>query len=89
MHLDYFKPTKLDSKEIYDLIMVGNWSKRKGCDVLIEVCKKYNYSLLHVGAISDVIFPDEINFKHQNIVPESELIYYYSKAKVFCFAIKR
>lgn len=39
MRLDYFKPTKLDSKEIYDLIMVGNWSKRKGCDVLIEVCK--------------------------------------------------
>lgn len=88
MHLDYFKPTKLDSKEIYDLIMVGNWSKRKGCDVLIEVCKKYNYSLLHVGAISDVIFPDEINFKHQNIVPESELIYYYSKAKVFVLLSK-
>ena len=88
MHLDYFKPTKLDSKEIYDLIMVGNWSKRKGCDVLIEVCKKYNYSLLHIGAISDVEFPNEINFKHHNTVPESELVNYYSKAKVFVLLSK-
>ncbi|GAA6344809.1 hypothetical protein I100019A1_24990 [Phocaeicola vulgatus] len=88
MRLDYFKPTKLDSKEIYDLIMVGNWSKRKGCDVLIEVCKKYNYSLLHIGAISDVEFPNEINFKHHNTVPESELVNYYSKAKVFVLLSK-
>ena len=35
-----------------------------------------------------MIFPDEINFKHQNIVPESELIYYYSKAKVFVLLSK-
>ena len=51
-------------------------------------CKKYNYSLLHIGAISDVEFPNEINFKHHNTVPESELVNYYSKAKVFVLLSK-
>ena len=39
MRLDYFKPTKLDSKEIYDLIMVGNWSKRKVVMCLLRFVK--------------------------------------------------
>ncbi len=56
---------------------------------LLRFVKKYNYSLLHIGAISDVEFPNEINFKHHNTVPESELVNYYSKAKVFVFVIQR
>lgn len=81
--LAMFKPTKLVSEDSYDLIMVGGWSLRKGCDKLIKVCEMYGYSLLHVGSIVDLNFPDKKNFFHVNSVDQKELINYYSKAKVF------
>lgn len=80
--LSMFKPLKNIRKE-YDLIMVGGWSYRKGCDLLIELCKNSEYSLLHVGSIVDLDFPKMNNMTHINSVEQSQLIHYYSKAKVF------
>ncbi|MEY3499167.1 MAG: hypothetical protein RL308_836 [Bacteroidota bacterium] len=81
--LSHFQPTKLNSGDAYDLIIVGQWSHRKGCDLLIEVCKKYNYTLLHIGNIQDMSFPEVENMKHIDSVDQSLLINYYSMAKVF------
>ena len=53
--------------------------------MVASVCKKYGYRLLHVGSIVDIEFPQESNFTHVDAVPESQLINYYSKAKVFLF----
>ena len=84
VNLKEFKPTVFQPQNSYDLIMVGQWCYRKGCDLLIEVCKKENFSLLHVGAIVDIPFPSQdVRFTHIDSVEQQELINYYSKAKVF------
>jgi glycosyltransferase involved in cell wall biosynthesis len=83
VNLSMFGPTTLSKDKSYDIIMVGAWSYRKGCDLLIELCKKYDYSLLHVGGIKDIEFPDLKNMKHIDPVDESNLKTYYSMAKVF------
>ena len=81
--LNDFPPTELDQKENYDLIAVGGWRYEKGSDLLIELCEKYNYSLLHVGGLVNVDFPQKINMKHVDSVPQNHLTHYYKKAKVF------
>jgi glycosyltransferase involved in cell wall biosynthesis len=78
-----FYPTILSEQESFDLIFVGAWSLQKGCDILAEVCKKFNYKLLHVGYIVDVEFPNIDNFKHIGKVDQKELVNYYKKAKCF------
>ena len=70
-------------KKQYDLIMVGNWSYRKGCDLIIGAVKKMNLQFLHVGNIGDIDFPDDKNFTHVNAVDESKLVKYYNQAKIF------
>lgn len=77
-----FKPSRNAYKK-YDLIMVGGWSLRKGCDLIIEAVRKMGCSLLHVGAIVDLAFPDEQSFTHVDSVDESLLPEYYHMAKVF------
>jgi glycosyltransferase involved in cell wall biosynthesis len=86
VNLTEFKPTVLthNNKESFDLIMVGQWCHRKGADLITEVCKKYNYTFLHVGSIIDVDFPlNDSRFTHFDAVEQNKLIEYYSKAKVF------
>lgn len=80
--LSMFYPTKL-AQPIYDLIMVGGWRLRKGCDLLVKLCEKYNYSLLHVGSITDMAFPVMDNMKHVDSVNQDELVNYYAHARVF------
>lgn len=80
--LSMFHPTKLTTPG-YDIIMVGGWSLRKGCDLIIDLCKKYNYSFLHVGSIVDLPFPKMENMHHVDSVNQKDLIKYYSQAKVF------
>lgn len=82
-NLNIFQPTMLDSKN-FDLIMVGNWSFLKGCDYIEELCKRYNYTFLHVGCIGDLPFPcDVASMHHVDAVNEYELPKYYAKGKVF------
>jgi glycosyltransferase involved in cell wall biosynthesis len=84
VNLKEFKPTVLDSQNSYDLIIVGQWSHRKGADLLTQVCNEYKFRLLHVGSIIDVEFPVNNNlFTHIDPVDQQQLINYYSKAKVF------
>lgn len=80
--LSKFYPLELIEKE-YDIIMTGNWCYRKGCDLIQQLCKKRNYSFLHVGPISDMSFPVCENMRHIDSVDQNKLVVYYSKAKVF------
>jgi len=81
--LVHFYPTELCEIENFDLIFVGAWSLRKGCDVLVEVCRKFNFKLLHVGYVVDIKFPNDDNFKHVGKVDQKELVNYYKKANCF------
>lgn len=77
-----FYPDKKQNK-IYDLIMVGNWSRQKGCDLIVEAVKILNLKFIHVGAIVDLPIPKESNFTHIDPVDQSELVKYYNMAKIF------
>ena len=77
-----FKPTQL-TKNPYDILIVGQWSHRKGADLLVEVCKKTQLTLLHVGSIVDVDFPQMANMKHHAPVPQAKLIDFYAQARIF------
>lgn len=80
--LEMFKPIP-DVKKEYDVIMVGGWSYRKGCDLIIEAIKKLQVKFLHVGSIVDVDFPKDKLFTHIDSVDQKKLIHYYNKAKIF------
>lgn len=81
--VNQFTRTKL-SDCFYDILMVGQWSYRKGADLIISACKIKGYKLLHVGSVDDVPFPtNESNFVHIDPVEQYKLQNYYSKAKVF------
>ena len=68
----------------YDVIMVGGWSYRKGCDLIVDAIKRSKYRFLHVGSIVDMEFPkDDERFTHVDSVDQSLLVNYYNKAKVF------
>lgn len=83
VNLQFFKPTKLNTNNIFEVLIVGQWCYRKGCDLIIEAVKKMNIKLLHVGLITDLTFPDLPNFKHVEPQPEYKLIEYYKQARVF------
>lgn len=38
-----------DVHKTYDVIMVGGWSLRKGCDLIVGAVQKLNLRMLHVG----------------------------------------
>ena len=68
----------------FDIIMVGNWSYMKGCNILTEAINKLKLKFLHVGSISDCPFPkNNLLFTHIGSVSEKKLINYYSQAKIF------
>ncbi|MBS5528123.1 MAG: glycosyltransferase family 4 protein [Prevotella sp.] len=81
--LSMFQPASKGERE-YDVIMVGGWSYRKGCDLIIEAIRQTNLKFLHVGGIVDISFPkDHPNFTHIDAVDQTKLINYYHQAKVF------
>ena len=83
VNLAMFHPDNSVNKD-YDLIMVGGWSYRKGCDIILSAVRQTKYRILHVGSIVDVPFPtNEPQFTHVAPVDESELVTYYNRAKVF------
>lgn len=81
VNLKEFHPTQCTME--YDLIAVGGWRYEKGSDLLVDVCRKYGYKLLHVGGLVNMDFPDDKNFTHHEPVNQSDLIYFYERAKVF------
>lgn len=80
--LSMFKPLPEIEKK-YDIIMVGNWSYQKGCDLISEAIPKTKYSFIHVGSIADCPFPLNSQMTHINAVDQTELINYYNQAKIF------
>lgn len=81
--LSMFGPTTLDENSTYDILIVGGWSYRKGCDLLVEVCRAYGWRLLHVGPLVDLPFPSDEKMIHIDSVNQKELIKYYAQARVF------
>lgn len=66
------------------VLFVGHWSYRKGVDVLIAAVMAIDsIRLVHVGALSDVPFPDDRRFIHHESVPQRELKEFYGTAQVF------
>ena len=82
VNLENFYPIN-DSQRNYDVIMTGNWSLQKGCDLLIEACKRMNLRLLHIGHLVDLSFPCSGTMQHIHFVEQKELVCYYSQAKIF------
>lgn len=78
-----FHPTVKPDEDDFDVIYVGGLSKNKGADLLIKVCMKNMWTLLHVGSLIDVTPPSTQYFKHIDSVMEKDLTHYYEKAKVF------
>lgn len=81
--ISMFPATKLKGQKLYDVIMVGGWSYHKGCDLIIQIFKKYDLSFIHVGALSGLPFPNQKNMKHIDSVDQKQLVNYYSQAKIF------
>lgn len=67
----------------FNFIMVGQWSYQKGCDLVCEALKDTEYTLLHVGSIADVPFPENPRFVHVDAVPQSDLMFFYNLSKIF------
>ena len=88
VELKMFYPKNNIQKQ-YDIIMVGGWSYQKGCDLIVEVMKNTSFTFLHVGSIVDVEFPKLLNMKHVDAVNQTELIDFYSKAKVSVLASRQ
>ena len=82
VNLQHFYPNNYSNKD-FDVIMVGNWSLQKGCDLIVEALSGTAYSFLHVGSLAGLEFPHLCNFTHIGHVDQMELIKYYNQAKVF------
>jgi alpha-maltose-1-phosphate synthase len=72
------------SLEMPTVLFVGQWSYRKGVDVLTSSIKRLpGLRLVHVGALSDAPFPTDPEFVHYDYVPQRKLVDFYRMAHVF------
>lgn len=78
----HFHPTSCSGE--YDIIMVGAWSYRKGCDRLMQAVRQRGYKLLHVGSMADLqVDRGNTGITDVGVQPQNRLVDYYAKAKVF------
>lgn len=83
-NLSKFQPTILNTSDtVYDVLMVGQWCHRKGCDILYEACKELEIHFLHVGSIVDLPFEETELMKHHDAVDELQLRRFYEQARIF------
>jgi len=69
------------------LLFVGQWSYRKGVDILGAAVEAMDgVQLTHVGAVVDAPFPKHPRFVHYEPVPAWELKKFYGAAHVFVLA---
>jgi glycosyltransferase involved in cell wall biosynthesis len=72
-------PTAAESTVLF----VGQWSYRKGVDVLTRAIETIaDVRLIHVGALSDAPFPNHPRFIHRDHVPQQKLKEFYRIAHV-------
>lgn len=87
VNLKMFQPTPPPPADPPTVIMVGGWSLRKGCDVLVKAWRRLpGVRLMHVGAVLDCPLPTDAGFEHHDPVDQPRLVEYYSKAHVFALA---
>ena len=70
-----------------NLLYVGAWSLRKGCDLLAEAVRRTpGVVLTHVGSVSDAAFPNEPRFVRVGAVPQHDLSRHFHAADAFVLA---
>jgi glycosyltransferase involved in cell wall biosynthesis len=85
--LSMFPPTVRDGERRRTILFVGTWSRRKGCDVLLEAWRRLDdVRLVHVGPVGDLPLPSDEGFTHVAAVPQQELSRFYAAADVFVLA---
>ena len=85
---EMFPPTTAPVGIPPTIIMAGNWSFQKGCDVLVQAWRQLpGTRLVHVGAISDCPLPMDMGFEHHHHVPQWQLREFYGHAHVFAFSL--
>jgi alpha-maltose-1-phosphate synthase len=76
-------PIRVRSADNPTVIFVGQWSYRKGVDILLEAMAPMSgVRLIHVGALSDAAFPGDPKFVHHDHVPQHKLPLFYASAHV-------
>ncbi len=80
--LTMFPPTFKPQSSVPTLIFVGTWSKRKGCDLLVEALQNQPWRLIHAGSVEDLALPVMPNFTSLGMVNQARLAEVYQKADV-------
>ena len=82
--LKMFPPTDAPGQANPTIIMVGTWSLRKGCDLLLKAWRQLErVKLIHVGSITDFDMPDDKGLEHYDAVNQWRLKLFYKRAHVF------
>jgi glycosyltransferase involved in cell wall biosynthesis len=85
--LSMFPPTIRTGAGELTVLFVGTWSRRKGCDVLLQAWRTLKgVRLLHVGPVGDLPLPRDSGFRHVAPVTQQQLSVFYSQADVFALA---
>jgi starch synthase len=85
--LDQFPLRRRNSISKPTVLFVGNWSYRKGADVLTKAIEQMEgVQLIHVGALADAAFPNHRQFVHHEPVAQWKLRSFYAAAHVFVLA---
>jgi len=85
--LNMFPSTMSPSPSPVRLIFVGNWSYRKGVDILVRGWQALDgVELIHVGSIGDAPLPNLPGFTHYDTVDQTQLHKYYAMAHLFILA---
>jgi len=88
--LNMFPPTPAPPADAPPtIIMVGAWSARKGCDLLIDAWQKTKTGgtrLLHVGDVDGLALPSRPGFIHHDGVDQRRLTQWYGQAHVMALA---
>jgi len=89
--LSMFGPTLPPPMDRCVVLHVGAWSMQKGCDLLFDAVKRCarGATLLHVGAITDAVVPEDPSFEHHEPVPQWRLPEFYAKAHVLALASRQ
>ena len=85
--LSMFPSTLSPSLSPVRLLFVGNWSYRKGVDVLVQAWQALSGTeLIHVGSVGDAPLPNLPGFIHYDAVDQFRLHQFYAMAHIFVLA---
>jgi starch synthase len=74
-------------RDVDTVLYIGQWSYRKGVDVLTDaIMSLEGVRLCHVGPIVDLPFPTDMRFTHHDAISQDRLTGFYQRAPVFALA---